>query len=106
MMQRTEVEILKSIKMLEHNSLHCHPFDCFGNDNRAKIEIMLDVIKMDRTLAWINSKFLNSIELMQTNPDNKLWRVAMDAKNWLDGEFEIGELLFSERKQIEHNKSI
>jgi hypothetical protein len=57
---------------------------------------MLEVIRMDRAKPWINTKYLNSEELLQKQPDNYMWQAAIYAREWLDGEFEIEELLFSE----------
>jgi hypothetical protein len=97
-MQRSPSELVESMNMLESNLWFCHPYDCFGHDNRVKIQAMLEVIQMDRSKVWINSRYLNADELMEKNPDNVMWRAAMDARNWLDGEFELEELLFSERE--------
>jgi hypothetical protein len=97
-MQRSPSELVESMNMLESNLWFCHPYDCFGYDNRTKIKVMLEVMQMDRSKVWINSRYLNADELMEKNPDNTMWRAAMDARNWLDGEFELEELLFSERE--------
>lgn len=104
MMQRTLSELIESMNRLESNLWNCHPYDCFGLDNRIKIKIMLEVMQLDRSKVWINSKYLNAGELMEKNPDNAMWRAAMDARNWLDGEFELEELLFSEREISEDAK--
>jgi hypothetical protein len=95
-MKRDLFEITDSINKLEKNLKYCQPYNCFGNDNRIQIKIMLEVIKMDRSKSWIYSKYLNSDELLQEHPDNYMWQAAMDARDWLDGKFEIDELLFSE----------
>lgn len=95
-MKRDASEIAKSIKKLEKNLANCHPYDCFGNDNKIQIKIMLEVIRNDRSKSWINTKYLNSEELLKKQPDNYMWQAAIYAREWLDGEYEIEELLFSE----------
>lgn len=91
---------IKAVKKLEQNILNCSPFDAFGFDNVAKINIMLDVILLDRSTAWINSSFLTSEELLMSQPDNVFWQSALDARAWLDGSIEIEDLLFPERNQL------
>lgn len=95
-MKRDAFEIAKAIQKLEKNSANCHHYDCFGIDNKIQIKIMLEVIRMDRPKSWINTKYLNAEELLQKLPDNYMWQAAIFAREWLDGEFEIEELLFSE----------
>jgi len=89
----------KAVKKLEQNILTCSPFDAFGFDNVAKINVMLDVILLDRSVAWINSTFLTTDELLMSQPDNVFWLSALDARAWLDGNIEIEDLLFPDRNQ-------
>ncbi len=98
-MIRSEQEIDKSVLELEENMLKCSPYDAFGNDNIAKIKIMLDVIKLNRSLAWINSAYLTNEELLMGTPDNVLWQSAIDAKSWMDGDTSLQDLLFPSKVQ-------
>jgi hypothetical protein len=83
-----------AVKTLEKNILSCSPFDAFGYDNVEKINIMLDVILLNRSVAWINSTFLTSDELLVSQPYNVYWQSALDARAWVDGTIEIDDLLF------------
>ncbi|MBL4675130.1 MAG: hypothetical protein JKY70_02830 [Mucilaginibacter sp.] len=94
---RTADEVKDMLEQLASNKLLCFPFDAFGSDNVAKIDTMRDVIQMNRSEAWINSKFLTDQELLLNEPDNELWQVALDARSWLNGKFEVSDLLFPER---------
>ncbi|TWR28838.1 hypothetical protein FPZ43_11245 [Mucilaginibacter pallidiroseus] len=79
--------------------LKCSPYDAFGNDNIAKIKIMLDVIRLKRSIAWINSAYLTDEELLMNSPDNVLWQSAMDARSWMDGDTSLQDLLFPSNVQ-------
>ncbi len=95
-MNRNNLEIQNAIDKLERNYFTCAPFNCFGNDNRKQILGMLDVIKNNRSKIWINSSYLTLTEMFHEQPDNALWQSAIDAKDWLDGKFDIEELIFKE----------
>lgn len=95
-MNRNHLEIQSAIVKLEKNYFTCAPFNCFGNDNRKQISAMLDVIKNNRSKIWIYSSYLTLTQMLHKQPDNALWQAAIDAKDWLDGEFEIEELIFKE----------
>jgi len=101
-MSREPQEIQNAILKLERNLKNCAPYDCFGNDNRRHIIIMLDVIKNRRLKVWINSTYLTTSEMFHEQPDNPLWQCAIDAKDWLDGKFAIEELLFGEVQLSSH----
>ncbi|TSD67287.1 hypothetical protein FFF34_007790 [Inquilinus sp. KBS0705] len=103
-MRRSEIEMLDSIEKLEQNLYNCYPIDCFGGDNRLKIIIMIEVIKDNRSKAWINSKYLTPDDLLKYNPDDNLWRAAMDARDWMDGKITIEDLIFAERRVYEGNQ--
>ena len=104
-MYKSDAELLAAIQKLEQNILHCSPYDVFGHNNVSKINLMIEVIKMNRSLVWINSTFLISDEMFRSQPDNVMWQVAVDARSWLDNEIELEDLLFPEpnRKAIEQS---
>ncbi|MBD1363086.1 hypothetical protein IDJ77_04615 [Mucilaginibacter sp. ZT4R22] len=95
-MTRNPQEIINAITKLERNLNTCVPYSCFGNDNKKLVLIMLDVIRNNRSNLWINSTYLSVSEMFHQHPDNALWQSALDAKEWLEGQFEIEELLFKE----------
>ena len=95
-MHRSAQEIDEAILKLERNLVHCTPYCCFGNDNKKKIAIMIDVIKNGRLKVWINSVYLTPSELLHQHPDNVFWQTAIDALDWLNGDFAFEDLLFEE----------
>ncbi|TFF39845.1 hypothetical protein [Mucilaginibacter psychrotolerans] len=95
-MNRHPQEIKTAIAKLERNLNTCVPYSCFGNDNKKSILVMLDVIKNNRSSVWINSTYLSISEMFHELPDNATWQSAMDAREWLDSQFQIEELLFKE----------
>ena len=97
-MKRSTQEINNAIAQLEKNLATCEVYNCFGDDNRLLIAVMIDVIKMNRSKHWIDSNNLSLNERTQEYPDNCLWRAAMDAREWLDGKFDLDELFFPERQ--------
>ncbi|AMR33530.1 hypothetical protein A0256_19930 [Mucilaginibacter sp. PAMC 26640] len=101
-MNRNLQEIKIAIVKLENNLHSCVPFCCFGNDNKKMILVMLDVIKHDRSRVWINSTYLSISEMFHQMPDNATWQAAIDAREWLESNFEIEELLF---KELENSSS-
>ncbi|MBE9585859.1 hypothetical protein IM792_15490 [Mucilaginibacter sp. JRF] len=97
----TPTEISNAITLLELNAIKCSPFDCFGNDVRKQIYAMIDVLNNQRSKEWINARYLAENEIYATNLDNVVWRSAMDARDWMDGLFEIDDLLFPEADQAQ-----
>jgi hypothetical protein len=95
-MNREPQQIQNALAKLERNLNTCVPYSCFGNDNRKQILVMLDVIRNNRAKLWINSKYLSISEMFHEQPDNALWQSAIDARDWLDGQFAIEELMFKE----------
>ncbi|TWR30913.1 hypothetical protein FPZ43_00065 [Mucilaginibacter pallidiroseus] len=95
-MQRALKDVQEAILKLEKNLITCVPYCCFGHDNKKRIAAMIDVLKNNRTIVWINSNFLTPTELFHEYPDNPLWRAALDAREWLDGSFDVNDLLFND----------
>ncbi|WP_191187729.1 hypothetical protein [Mucilaginibacter pankratovii] len=58
--------------------------------------IMIEVISMDHAQNWIDNKYLTFPQNMREKLENTEWRTATDAREWLDGEFEIEDLLYPE----------
>lgn len=102
-MNRETAEMEEAIAKLEINLNRCVPYSCFGEDNKKQIIVMIDVIKHQRSTVWINSTYLSISEMFHEQPINSLWRSAMDAREWLDQQFDIAELLF---KEAPFNKSL
>ncbi|MCQ6956332.1 hypothetical protein [Mucilaginibacter aquariorum] len=94
------------MKTLERNLVYCYIYDCFGFDNRIKIKIMLEVMRMDRSKEWIDSAYGDADRLIEKESDDTMWQAALDARSWLDGEFELEELLFSEREGSERTERL
>ena len=95
-MNRNPQEIETAIIKLERNLNTCVPYSCFGNDNKKSILVMLDIIRNNRSKVWINSTYLSISEMFHELPDNATWQSAIDARDWLDSQFQIEELLFKE----------
>lgn len=96
-----ELPLIKdAVTKLNQNLLECTHFSSFGYDNRLQIKIMLEVIEKNHSKSWINSKFLSPSELLREQPDNYLWRAACDAREWIDGEFPIEDLLFLTKPRV------
>ena len=102
-MQRAQSEINNAVLKFERNLNTCAPYCCFGNDNKIKIIAMIDVIKNNRSKIWINSTYLTPTEMMHEHPDNPFWQAATDARDWLDGDFTVEELLFTDVNLIKNS---
>jgi len=57
---------------------------------------MLEVIMINRPQSWIDNKYLTFPQNLREKLDNIDWRTATDAREWLDGQFDIEELLYPE----------
>lgn len=95
-MIRSNQEIVEAVKLLENNLNACQPVSALGVDNHKQIKIMIEVISVGRSQSWIDNKYLTFPQNMREKWDNTEWRTATDAKEWLDGAFDIEELLYPE----------
>ena len=96
-MKRTVEEIEIAINTLVENKKRCNRFSFFGEDNHEKIDLTIDVIKNNRNEDYIYSNFPSDDE--DGNEDfiaHGLWQSAMSARSFLDGEMELGDLLYPE----------
>lgn len=94
MIIRSSQEIAEAVKLLEHNLETCQPVSALGIDNIKQIMMMIEVIKMNHSQSWINNKHLIFPQYMKEKLENTEWRTATDAREWLDGEFELEDLLY------------
>jgi hypothetical protein len=95
-MIRNNHEITEAIHLLQKNLETCQPVSALGVDNFKQIMIMLEVIGMRRSQYWIDETYLTFPQNLREKFENTEWRTATDAREWLEGKFEIHDLLFPE----------
>ncbi|TFF39816.1 hypothetical protein [Mucilaginibacter psychrotolerans] len=93
-MIRNSQEIIEAVRLLKNNLETCQPVSALGVDNRRQIMIMIEVISVGCTQNWIDNKYLTFPQNMREKLDNTEWRSATDAREWLDGLFDIDDLLY------------
>jgi hypothetical protein len=95
-MVRSSQNIIEAVRLLANNIETCQPLSALGVDNPKQIRIMIEVISMNHPQNWIDSKYLTFPQNMRAKLENTEWRTATDAREWLDGEFDIEDLLYPE----------
>jgi hypothetical protein len=93
-MIRNTQEIIEAVKLLENNLETCQPISALGVNNHKQILIMIEVISEGYTQSWIDNKYLTFPQNMREKLENTEWRTATDAREWLDGQFDIEDLLY------------
>nr|WP_294941620.1 hypothetical protein [uncultured Mucilaginibacter sp.] len=93
-MIRSSQEIIEAVRLLKNNLETCQPVSALGVDNLKQITIMIEVISIGCTQSWIDNKYLTFPQNMREKLDNTEWRTATDAREWLDGQFDIDDLLY------------
>ncbi|AMR33500.1 hypothetical protein A0256_19775 [Mucilaginibacter sp. PAMC 26640] len=96
-MIRNSSEIIEAVRLLENNLETCQPVSALGIDNHKQIMIMIEVISVRCTQSWIDNKYLTFPQNMREKLENTEWRTATDAREWLDGQFEIEDLLYPDK---------
>lgn len=82
MSKPTKKQIQSEIKKLTKMKPKVRHFSAFGTDNQAQIAAQIDVLKNDLDNDEIFDKYDHS------GTDEEILGVALDARSWLDGEYE------------------
>lgn len=88
----TEEERKEAIKRLQDNKNKSSRYDLFGYDNHAAIDIAIRVIKEDMSQDLINKTWDG-----ETDESENLWLSAIGARNFLDGECQLSDILYPEK---------
>lgn len=85
-------EIEDDIKRLEENKVKS-----VSMGSEQHIDIMIDVIKNDRSKQWIYENYPNTDnEGNELKSSHEKWQSAIGAREYLDGEQELNYILFPE----------
>lgn len=94
---RTVEERLAAVERLEQNKKKRHRYNCFGEDNRERVDIMIDVIKNERSPEWIDKTYPSCNELGKEDiKKHDKWVAAIIARDFLMGKEGMKSLLYPE----------
>jgi hypothetical protein len=97
---RTQEEKTQAIERLKFNKTKCSRFNCFGEDNHEKINVMIDVIKENRNESYIYKTYTSEDENdigVEMNSSHAKWSSAISALGFVIGEIELKDILYPEK---------